>query len=219
MRNLSQGFQEHLSARVTSLCTAWKLELSDGRIFGFSDHDRDLFVDGTLFQAQSSLNENETENRLGFAADNGAVQGVLDASDITDEDISKGVLKGARLSRLKVNWANPSEWVLLSVGELGQVTTQGDYYGVEWLGLSSKLERSTGRVFSKKCDASLGDERCGVVLEALPEGTLCSKTFTACRDQFDNAENFRGFPYLIGDDTLYAGPIEGARKDGGSRYS
>lgn len=218
MRKLSTNLETHLSQNVTTLCTAWRLELSDGRIFGFSEHDQDLIIGGLTYLAQSSLNETESESRLGFAADNGAVQGVLDAAEITEADIGQGVLKGARLSRLKVNWADPTQYVILSVGELGQVTTKGGYYEVEWLGVSSRLDRSTGRVFSKKCEAALGDARCGVDVSAFPEGTYCPKTLTACRDQFDNAENFRGFPYLIGDDTLYAGPIEGARKDGGSRY-
>ena len=218
MRNLLPELQSHLSQNVTTLCTAWKLELSDGRVLGFSEHDQDLMVEGVTYLARSSLNESESENRLGFAADNGAVQGVLDAAEITDTDIANGILKGARLSRLRVNWVDTAQYVILSVGELGQVTTKGDYFEVEWLGLSSRLDRSTGRVFSKKCDAAFGDARCGINLNAYPEDTLCPKTFAACRDQFRNTGNFRGFPYLIGDDTLYVGPIEGALKDGGSRY-
>lgn len=218
MRNLNPALQTHLEGNVTSLCTAWKLELSDGRIFGFSEHDRDLIIDGVNYQAQSSLTEFASESRLGFAADNGAVQGILEVATITKPDIENGVLKGAKLSRLRVNWQAPESYVVLSVGELGQVTTQGDYFEVEWLGLASKLDRSTGRVFSKKCDAELGDKRCGLALDDFPEGTMCSKTFSACQDQFGNAINFRGFPFLLGDDALYAAPQDGEMKDGGSRY-
>ncbi len=218
MRNLSTEFQSHLSGEVTTLCMVWKLELLDGRVLGFSEHDRDLIIEDVVYSAQSSLTESESENRLGFAADNGSVQGVLNAVNISDAEIADGVLTGACLSRYRVNWVEPSQCALLSVGELGQVTTKGDYFDVEWLGLSTKLDRSTGRVFSKKCDASLGDPRCGVSLDAFAEESFCPKTFSACRDQFNNTANFRGVPYLIGDDSLYAGPIDGERKDGGSRY-
>lgn len=219
MRNLTSDIKSQLSASVTTLCTAWKLELSDGRVFGFSGHDRDLMIEGVTYSAQSSLNESESESRLGYASDNGALQGVLETARITEEDIANGVLKGAKLSRLIVNWQDAESFVVLSVGELGQVTTQGDYFDVEWLGLTSKLDRSTGRVFSKKCDAEFGDSRCGLFVDNFPAGTICPKSFAACRDQFNNAPNFRGFPYLLGDDALYAASQEGEIKDGGSRYS
>lgn len=218
MRDLSPDLINSFSESVTTFCTAWKLELKDGRVFGFSEHDRDLVVDGVVYSANSSLTESEAEHRLGFASDNGAVQGVLDAASISESDIADGVLVEAKLSRLKVNWQDPMQFVVLSVGELGQVTTRGEHYEIEWLGLSHKLDRSTGRVFSKKCDAGFGDARCGVDASQFPDGTVCPKTVEACETQFGNIFNFRGFPYLLGDDGLYSGPKGGARKDGGSRY-
>ena len=218
MRELSSDLINSISKPMTTFCTAWKLELKDGRVFGFSSHDRELVIDGVTFSAGSSLTESEAEQRLGFASDNGAIQGVLAASAITGTDISGGALSGATLSRLKVNWKDPSQFVVLSVGELGQVTTRRDHYEIEWLGLSHKLGRSTGRVFSKKCDAKFGDGRCGLDAAQFPDGTVCPKTFEACRVSFNNQLNFRGFPYLLGDDGLYSGPKEGAPKDGGSRY-
>lgn len=218
MRKISTPLFNSLSGSVTTLCTAWKLELKDGRVFGFSEHDRDLVINGFIYTARSSLTESEAESRLGFASDNGAIQGVLDAASISEVDISEGILTEATLTRLKVNWQDPTQFVVMTVGELGQITTRRDHYEIEWLGLSHKLDRSTGRVFSKKCDAVFGDRRCGLDISEFPDGTLCSKTIAACQSQFDNALNFRGFPYLLGDDGLYSGPKEGAPKDGGSRY-
>ena len=218
MRNLSSGLEAHLLSGVTTLCTAWKLALSDSRVFGFSDHDRALTIDGIHYAAEAGLNETEAENRLGFASDNGSIQGVLDAAEISETDITNGVLTDARLTRMRVNWADTTQFVILSTGVLGQVTTRGNVYEVEWLGLASKLDRSTGRVFSKKCDVQFGDARCGVNASLFPAGTQCSKTMSVCRDQFNNVTNFRGFPYLLGDDQLYVAPQIGTRRDGGSRY-
>ncbi len=218
MRDLSPDIINSLSGAVTTFCTAWKLELKDGRCFGFSSHDRDLIIDGTVFAAGSSLSESEAESRLGFASDNGAIQGVFDAASISESDIAEGVLKEGTLSRLIVNWQEPTQFIVLSVGELGQVTTRRGHYEIEWLGLSHKLDRSTGRVFSKKCDAEFGGARCGVDTAQFPDGTICPKTTEACGAQFDNLINFQGFPFLLGDDGLYSGPKDAARKDGGSRY-
>ena len=91
-----------LSQSATTFCTAWKLELKDGRVFGFSEHDRDLVIDGVTYSAGSSLTESEAEHRLGFASDNGAIEGVLDAASISESDITDGILQEAKLSRLKV---------------------------------------------------------------------------------------------------------------------
>ena len=218
MRELSPELINSLSQSATTFCMAWKLELKDGRVFGFSEHDRDLVIDGVTYSAGSSLTESEAEHRLGFASDNGAIEGVLDAASISESDITDGILQEAKLSRLKVNWQDPTQFIVISVGELGQVTTRRDHYEIEWLGLSHKLGRSTGRVFSKKCDASFGDVRCGVDASQFPDGTACPKTLEACRHKFGNVINFPGFPFLLGDDGLYSGPKEGAPKDGGSRY-
>ena len=218
MRDLSSGLEQHLQSGVTTLCTAWKLTLSGGREFGFSNHDRALLIDGLTYEAGAGLNETDAEARLGFASDNGTIQGVLDVAQISEVDIANGVLNDAQLTRYRVNWADPTQYVPLSTGVLGQVTLRGEVYEVEWLGLASKLDRSTGRVFSKKCDAQFGDARCGLNTASFPQGTLCSKTLSVCRDQFNNALNFRGFPYLLGDDQLYAAPQIGTRRDGGSRY-
>lgn len=46
----------------------------------------------------------------------------------------------------------------------------------------------------------------------------CDKTFATCRDRFGNAVNFRGFPYMPGNDAVLAAPVADQPRDGGSRY-
>jgi uncharacterized phage protein (TIGR02218 family) len=46
----------------------------------------------------------------------------------------------------------------------------------------------------------------------------CDKTFATCRARFANAANFRGFPYMPGNDAVLAAPATGQVLDGGSRY-
>lgn len=53
----------------------------------------------------------------------------------------------------------------------------------------------------------------GLVIEA-----GCDKTFAVCREKFDNALNFRGFPHLPGDDWAAGYPQEGGAHDGGSLF-
>ena len=117
------------------------------------------------------------------------------------------------------NWREPEQRVHMSTGRLGSIRQNGETFEAEWTGQSVLLGRSVGRVFSKLFDAELGDNRCGLNIDDFPEGTICPRTFQACRNQFNNVLNYRGFPFLLGDDALQAAPQIGARRDGSSRYS
>lgn len=46
----------------------------------------------------------------------------------------------------------------------------------------------------------------------------CDKQFSTCRTRFANAVNFRGFPFMPGNDAVLASPQAGTVLDGGSRY-
>ncbi|MEL6687428.1 MAG: DUF2163 domain-containing protein [Pseudomonadota bacterium] len=210
MRNLSSVLQAHLSEGVTSLCRVFVLRLSDSRTFAFSDHDRTFLFEGVMTRPMQGA---DTEQRTGFDADSGALRAVFDV-DLSRDDILSGILDGATLAEHRVNWADPSQSVHITTGRLGQVSVTDTGFEVDWLGLSTLLERSTGRVVSRRCDAEYGDARCGLTPE---EGQSCARTLEACRG-FDNVLNFRGFPYLLGDDVLQKGVHLTPTREGGSRY-
>jgi uncharacterized phage protein (TIGR02218 family) len=46
----------------------------------------------------------------------------------------------------------------------------------------------------------------------------CDKQFSTCKSKFSTAVNFRGFPYMPGNDAVLAAPAAGQPMDGGSRY-
>lgn len=219
MRNIPEDFKDHLSGTATTLCWLWKLTRSDGTVLGFTDHDSPLVIDGESYESASGLIPSETDHRLGFAADNSAVQGVLKSERITAGDIAAGRYENAIIQTYRANWQNPGQRVHMSTGRLGTIRQNGDNFEAEWTGQSVLLERSTGRVFSKLCDAELGDARCGLNISDYPEGTICPRTVTACQNQFNNILNYRGFPFLLGDDAMQASPQIGELRDGSSRYT
>lgn len=219
MRSFSSNFESHIQQECTTLCWAWKLTRTDAEVFGFTDHDNPLEIDGLVYQAASGFTPSDIENHLGFSLDNSSVIGALSSEQITAEDVSGGKYDNAQIEVLRVNWKFSDEYAIVWGGTIGDIKLKDGQIEAEIIGRSAVLNRSTGRVFSRQCDAVFGGEKCGVNVDALPSGTLCPHTFTACRDQFSNAKNFRGFPYLLGDDAGYAGPREGDIKDGSSRYS
>ena len=76
MRNLSSDLQNHLSQPATTLCWLWRITRSDDTVLGFTNHDRNLEIDGINYEASSGLTPSEVDRRLGFSIDNGAVQGL-----------------------------------------------------------------------------------------------------------------------------------------------
>ena len=206
MRELPFG-----TSTATTLARVFVITLADGARHGFTDCDAALDFDGVRCRPMAAT---DVEARTGFDADSGALRTVFDI-DLDAEAITNGALDGATLEAHQVDWSDTSKSVLLSKGRLGEVRLQGEGFEADWLGLSTLLDRSTGRVFSRRCDATYGDARCGLVAEP---GKGCARTLDACK-AYGNALNFRGFPYLLGDDVLQAGVHLTPTKDGGSRYA
>lgn len=210
MRKFSQDFKAHLHSGVTTLCRVFILSLSDQRRFAFTDHDRPLTFDGLSTKPMAPT---QTEQRRSFDSDSGGLKTQFDL-DLSREDILSGCLDHARLAEYRVNWSNPTQSVHITTGRIGNVSLTDYGFEADWLGLASLLDRSTGRVFSRRCDAEYGDSRCGL---AAQPGQDCARTMDACKS-FGNIENFRGFPYLLGDDVLQKGVHLTPSRQGGSRY-
>lgn len=143
--------------------------------------------------------------------------GALDSAVLTEADITAGLWDAARIETWRVDWSSPDLAVKTALGELGEIRVSNGRFETDILGLAHKLDAETGRVFAKRCDASLGDQRCGV-LETHTEFALgCDKRFSTCRDRFANSVNFRGFPHMVGNDVLQATPSSEPVRDGSSR--
>ncbi len=202
---------------VTTLCHLWVVDIPTRTPIYLTDHDDIIYYDGQTYHPQNSGEGAVTETRSGLAIDSGGVSTRLTLPNLSAQDIRGGALDGGQLTQYRHDWRS-GETVLLFKGRIGEVSFSGDEISIEWLGQSSLLDRSTGRVFSRQCDASFGDAKCGLSLSDFPDGTVCPRSFQACHDQFSNSVNFRGFPYLLGDDVLQAGVSDSDIRDRSSRY-
>ena len=211
---------DELAARIESgaatLCHVWRLERRDGVVMGFTDHDRDLAMDGVTCRAESGWTAGAAEAATGSAAGSAAVSGVLDDETISEADIAGGLLDGAAVELWRVDWNRPDLRVRLWAGTLASIRREGDGFVADLEGPAAALEKVVGRTYGRMCDARLGDGRCGVDRAAFP-GRTCDKSWNACVGVFGNGRNFRGFPDTPGDDFLTAYPADGGRHDGRSR--
>ena len=162
MKLLSVGLAEHLASGATTLCWCWKLERRDGQVSGFTDHDRDLMFDGTLYEAAAGFTASEIKDATGLSVDNLEVTSALSSERLDEADLAAGLYDDARVEIYRVNWQAPDQRALMRTGSLGEVKRAGTSFAAEVRGLAHYLQQPRGRLFQYTCDADLGDARCGV---------------------------------------------------------
>ena len=216
MRTIPEEMSARIGSGAAKLCHAWVLRRADGAELGFTDHDRDLIVEGVTCRAESGWTTGAADSAVGLSGGSAAVAGGLDDAAITDADVEAGLYDGASVTLWRVDWDRPDLRVRLWSATLARIRREGGSFTAELEGPLARLERVVGRTYGRDCDAMLGDGRCGVALEAFP-GTVCDKRWATCVGTFANGANFQGFPDIPGDDFLTAAPVEGGRHDGGSR--
>jgi uncharacterized phage protein (TIGR02218 family) len=164
VRTIPPGLQEKLSSGVTTLCRCWRIARRDGVVLGFTDHDEDVTVDGTLCRAGTGLTGSEVTARLGLSVDGSEISGALDDEALSEADLAAGRYDAAAIELFLVDWSEPSLFVLLSKGILGEVRREGSAFSAEMRGLADRLNEPSGRLYAATCSADLGDSRCTVDL-------------------------------------------------------
>lgn len=216
MRQIPDELAARIESGAATLCHAWLLKRADGATAGFTDHDRDLEVEGVTCRASTGWSGGAADSGVGLTPGAAVVAGVLDDERITIADIEQGLLDRAEIALWRVDWRRPDLRVRLWTAKLARVRRDGEGFTAELEGPLAALERVAGRTYGRDCDAQFGDARCRVDPAEFP-GETCDKQWATCRTKFSNGANFQGFPDIPGDDFLTAAPVQGGRNDGRSR--
>lgn len=111
MRTIPVELSARLASGVTTLAHVWRVERRDGEVFGFTDHDRALILDGLTCAPSSGFKAAAIEKSLGLSVDTASIAGALSAEAITEEDLARGLWDGARVDIYRVDWSEPSLFV------------------------------------------------------------------------------------------------------------
>ena len=150
----------HLATGATTVCRAWTVQRRDGTVMGFTDHDRDLRVDGVACRADTGMTARALQQTTGLSVDNSEAVGALSDAAITEAEILAGRFDGATVRSYLVNWAEPEAWTEQFRGTFGEITRSGGAFKAELRGLSEMLNRQQGYAYQPACSAVLGDARC-----------------------------------------------------------
>ncbi|MDR3373162.1 MAG: DUF2163 domain-containing protein [Ancalomicrobiaceae bacterium] len=164
MKMLDAGLASHLAGHVTTLANCWRLTRRDGTVLGFTDHDRPLILAGQTYAAATGLGTSESVASADLSVGGGEILGALSSAAITDADIARGLYDGATIDVFLVNWADVSQILHERSGVIGEVTRRDGAFVAEVRSLSAALDQERGRIYQHRCDADLGDARCGIDL-------------------------------------------------------
>jgi uncharacterized phage protein (TIGR02218 family) len=174
MRKLSPPLAAHLASGATTMCRCWRVTRRDGVALGFTDHDRDLIVDGTLFEAAAGFTASQIQSTLGLAVDNFTASGALSSARLSEKDILAGRYDDARLELLHVNWTDPTQFYVEARGNLGNIDRKGLAFTAEFRSLAHRMNQRVGLSFERSCSAALGDARCSVDLSSISYSAIAT---------------------------------------------
>jgi uncharacterized phage protein (TIGR02218 family) len=164
MRSIPAALQAKLDSGVTTLAQCWIVRRRDGAVLGFTDHDRDLVVDGVSCRAGTGFAASEAAQRFDLSVDGAEISGALSDEALREADLAAGRYDAAAIESWLVDWSDPSLRVLTARGTLGEIRREGQAFTAELRGLADQLSQESGRFYTAGCGADLGDARCRVDL-------------------------------------------------------
>lgn len=177
MREIPLALQVRLNTGVTTLAHCWKLTRRDGVVQGFTDHDDDLVVDEVTYRAGTGFTSSEAASRFDLSVDGAEIAGALSDDALNEGDLAAGRYDAASVETWLVDWSDVSLRVLMARSTLGEVKREGQAFSAELRGLADRLSQQSGRLFTVRCSADLGDARCRFDLVAAGlqgEGSVAS---------------------------------------------
>jgi hypothetical protein len=112
MKSISGALAQDLAGEVTTLATCWQITRRDGEVLGFTDHVRDLEVDGVTYRAASGYTRTAIRGTADIAVDNLDVESVFSDDGIIEEDVRAGKYDFAEVRMFLVNYQDLGQGIL-----------------------------------------------------------------------------------------------------------
>jgi len=176
MRAVSANLKAHLAQPYQTMCSCWRVTLTNGTVLGFTDHDQNIVISGWTggnamfngtYQSIDGYNASANTSSAQMDVDQVEATGPQVSPAIVDADVHAGLWDFAQITLFQVNYndlSNATGCIRLRDGWLGQVSTGRNDFKAELRGMAQAYTRTIGRLVVPACDANLGDARCTVNL-------------------------------------------------------
>lgn len=169
MKTIGGSLQTAIEAETTYLCRIWELQLSNGTILYFTDHDQDVVYSGQTYKADPGVTVSALMATTA-GGQNATLTVQFKTSYITESMVRRGQLDDAIFVLSAVDWTNTSLGAIpLFTGSLADVEWHDKLMAVITIraGLAAASNNTAGEFYSRTCRAKLGDSRCQVNLASL----------------------------------------------------
>lgn len=162
----SKGAESLLSARLHRFAHCWQLVRKDSFTFRFTDHDHQLtMMDGSIYVPFGGLSATASQRQGGLKDNNLEIQGMLDNSAITFDDLRAGKYRDAKITEHLLDWMYP--WAgdfATNVWWIASTRIIDNKWEGQLKGFSLWLNRGIGDLLTRDCANTLGDAKCTVAL-------------------------------------------------------
>lgn len=213
MREIQTDLASHLKGQAMTMCHCWRLTPRSGQPMGFTDHDKAIMFDGIQFLPSTGMDASAAKSSIGLNADDTEVMGALSSEMISSHDIAARRYDGAKIEVFLVNWQSPAERILKHSYLVGEIVEKGDVFQAELRSPTCVLDQTQGLLFIPSCQATLGDARCKLDINAAQYRGL--GTVTEVLEQtlirVSGLENFADQWFDLGEVRWTSGKNSGAR--------
>lgn len=185
MKTVSPELEAHLQQPTTTLATCIKATLKNGEVLGFTDHDKNLVIDGVTYLADSGYTPTAIASNNTLSVDNLDIEALLDSDVITEADLLAGKWNYAAIEMFMVNYSDLTQGSLkLKKGTLGEIKIKDTSFTAELRGMAQPLQQTIGQLYSASCRVKrFGDDQCKVdrsvhTYEVEVQTVIDSKNFT-----------------------------------------
>jgi len=147
---------------LTMEADAWKITRTDGTVYRFTSHDRDLTYKGETYKSCGGLSSSalQLSAELG-ATDNVDLSGLVYTGGITALDIWTNKLEGATVEVYRIAWGGETSSQLVMSGTIGARDLDDTTFKFEVVTDGEKLAQTPVlSVTTPSCRWKFGDSRC-----------------------------------------------------------
>lgn len=144
--------------------TCWSITRVDNTVFRFTDHDRNLTVDGAVYySSKGGLSASARQVREGLETQNLEVRGAVSSDAILFDDLRAGKFKNAKVREFTVDWRYPSAgkfWE--STYTLDTTEFSSEVWMANIIGIFARMKARVGDICQRTCRwKAFGDTNCG----------------------------------------------------------
>jgi len=148
MRTISTALRNAIdSGNIAKLV---KITRKDTVVHGFTDHDKPLTIDGTLYEPAAGLQSVVYTTNANVEVSNQEV--AASAIDLPDEDIKAGLYDDAEIEAAWGSWEDPSAGRLITfVGNVGSIIWTNEGFKADVVNFMKRMELNIGTQFTAGC--------------------------------------------------------------------